>query len=161
MLDFSVTFFITIINIAVLFLVLRKILFKPVTKFMNDRSKRIEDSIRQAESDKARAKVLLEQYEIQLESARAEADAIIRAAREKAVVEAERIAAEGRLEAEKNLRDAQIQIETERQAALALFRIEAAALVTAASGRLLAREFKNEDNARYARMLLNETAENR
>jgi len=40
MLDFSITFFITILNIGVLYLILRAILFKPVTKFMENRTQR-------------------------------------------------------------------------------------------------------------------------
>jgi len=159
MLDFSVTFFITVINIAILFLVLRKILFKPVTKFMADRSKRIEDSIKQAERDKTNAKILLEQYETRLENAKLEADVIIRTAKEKAQAEADRIAAEGRAEAEKSVINARKQIEAERQAAIALFRIEAAALVTAASGRLLGRELNSDDNRQYVKMLLSEVGQ--
>ena len=158
MLDFSVTFFITIINIAVLFLVLRKILFKPVTKFMADRTKRISDAIEQAEKDKALAKTLLEQYETRLENSRLEADAIIKAATEKARREADLIIKEGKAAAEKAMNDARIQMEAERHTAFALFIKDAAVLVTAACGRLLGRELKDEDNRQFARMLIKEAA---
>jgi len=159
MLDFSVTFIITIINIAFLFIILRAILFKPVTKFMADRSKKIQDSIVQAENDKTRAKALLAQYEAQMKAAKAEADAIIRGAREKAQQEADRIAKEGKTAADNAMLNAQKQIDAERRAALASFRKEAAGLVVSASGRLLGRELKNEDSIQYAQMLLNETAD--
>jgi len=156
MLNFSVTFFITLINITILFFVLRAVLFKPVTKFMADRSKRIQDSIEQAEKDKIQAKALLAQYEAQLKTADTEAETIIRAARENAQAEAEKIIAESRVSAEATLINARKQLETEHNAALAVFRKEAAALVTAASGRLVGRELRSEDNRRYAEMLLAE-----
>jgi len=156
MLNFSVTFIITIINIVILFFILRAVLFKPVTKFMADRSKRIQESIEQSEKDKSQAKALLAQYEAQLKTAETEAEAIIRAARENAQAEAEKIIAEGRVSAQATLANARKQLETEQKAALAVFRKEAAALVMAASGRFVGRELQSEDNRRYADMLLAE-----
>ena len=154
MLDFSVTFIITIVNITILFFILRAVLFKPVTKFMADRAKRVQDSIDQAEKSKALAKAALAQYEAHLKTAETEADAIIRAAREHAQQEAGKIIADGRAAAEVMLANTRRQLEMERQAALAIFRKEAAALVVAASGRLVGREIQSEDNRQYADMLL-------
>jgi len=156
MLNFSVTFIITIINITILFFILRAVLFKPVTKFMADRSKRIQESIEQSEKDKSQAKALLAQYEAQLKTAEMEAEAIIRAARENAQQEAEKIIAEGRVSAEAAMANARKQLETERVASLAIFRKQAAALVMAASSRLVARELRSEDSRHYADMLLSE-----
>ena len=158
MLDFSVTFLITVINITVLFLILRKLLFKPVTKFMAERTKRVQDSIDQAEKDKTQARAMLAQYEEQHKNAESEAKAIINSAREEAKEEAERIIAESRLAAEATIANARKQLEAERLAALALFREEAAGLVVAATGRLLGREIKSQDSLSYAGMLLKEAA---
>jgi len=158
MLDFSVTFIITIINIAVLFFVLRAVLFKPVTKFMADRAKRVQDSIEQAEKDKTQAQALLAQYKAQLKTADAEAEAIIRSAKESAKQEADRIIAESRLSAEAVLANTRKQLESEQKAAMSVFRKEAVVLVIAATGRLLGREIKDQDSLRYADMLLEEVA---
>ena len=160
MLDFSVTFIITIINITVLFFVLRAILFKPVTKFMDDRSRRIQDSIEQSERDKAQAKAMLAEYEAHLKTAETEAGTIIRTARENAKIEAEKIIADGRASAEAMLVNTRRQLEMEQKAAIAAFRKEAAVLVVAASGRLMGREINTEDNRQYADMLLNEAGKN-
>jgi F-type H+-transporting ATPase subunit b len=151
-----VTFLVTLVNIAVLFFVLRAVLFKPVTKFMEERTKKIEDAISQAEKDKNQARLKLGQYEDQLKHAEAEADAIIRAARETAQQQAEKITAEAGEQAESMLVNARKRLETEEAAALAHFRAEAAALVVAASGRLIQRDLSGEDNLRFAAMLLRE-----
>jgi F-type H+-transporting ATPase subunit b len=156
MLDFSVTFIITIINIAFLCFILRLILFKPVTKFMNERTKRVQDSIEQSEKDKIQARTLLAQYQAQLKAADTEAEAIIHTAKEQAQQEAEKIIAESRVSVEEVLAKARKQIEMEQYAALAVFRKEAAALVVAATERLMGREIKAEDNKQYADMLLQE-----
>ena len=158
MLDFSVTFIITIINITVLFIVLRFLLFKPVTKFMAERTKRVQDSIDQAEKEKNQAKTLLAQYEEQLRSAELEAQAIINSAREQAQQEAEKIITGSRFSAEAALEKARLQMEAERQAALVNFKEEMAGLVVSAAGRLLSREIKSEDSLSYAGMLLKEAA---
>ena len=156
MLDFSVTLIITIINITVLTVILRAILFKPVTKFMAGREKRIRDSIEQSENSKTRADSLLAQYEAQLKTAEAEADAIIRAAREQAKTEADKIIADCRVAAETELANNKKKLKLEHSSAIAAFRQEAAGLVVAAAGQLLGREIKSEDSRLYAANLLEE-----
>jgi F-type H+-transporting ATPase subunit b len=156
MLDFSVTFVITIINIVILFFLLRAILFKPVSKFMADRAKRVQDSIEQAQNEKEEATKLLVEYEKKLKEAEFESRDILKTARENAERQAELIIAEGRREAQDAINTALRQIETERQASLAKFKLEAAALVMAVSAKLAAKDFSGDDNRRYVNMLLDE-----
>jgi F-type H+-transporting ATPase subunit b len=151
-----VTFLGTILNIGVLFFLLRLILFKPVTKFMEARAKKIEDTITQTERDKSQTQRLLAQYEARLKTAEAEAEEIIRIARETAASEAARIVAEGKHEAEVMQAKARRQMDAEHETALAQFRTEAVMLVMAVSSRLIGRELQNDDNSRYANMLMNE-----
>jgi F-type H+-transporting ATPase subunit b len=101
---------------------------------------------------------LLAKYEAQLKTAETEAQAIISKAKEQAEAEAEKIIAESRASVDETLANAKKQLEVERNASLAIFRQEAAELVVAATGRLLGREIKSEDNAQYAAMLLNEAS---
>jgi F-type H+-transporting ATPase subunit b len=156
MLDFSVTFFITVINILVLFFLLRAFLFKPVSKFIQDRKKKIQDDISRAEKDAWDAKKLLEQYEARLAQADADAETVIKVAREHAQAEAGKIREEGKADAERLVAAARVQAENERRAALAVFRAEAAALVVNAAGRLLKRELAGEEQLRFARQALEE-----
>jgi len=158
MLDFTVTFGITIINIIILTVILRTVLFKPVTKFMAERAKRVQDSIDQAEKDKADSRELLEQYQSKLKNADAEADEIIKAARTQAETEAQRIITEGKASAEALTASARRQIEAEQKAAFSRFKLEAAALVMAVSAKLAARDFSSDDDRRYANMMLDELA---
>lgn len=151
-----VTFLGTILNIGVLFFLLRLILFKPVTKFMDARAKKIEDAIDQAEKDKNQAKLLLEQYEAQLKTVEAEAGEIVRLARETAALEAEHIIAEGKRAAEIMQTNARKQLEVEHDSVLAQFKTEAAMLIMAASSRLIGRELQSNDNLSYANMLMDE-----
>jgi F-type H+-transporting ATPase subunit b len=156
MLDFSVTFIITIINITILFLILRKILFKPVTKFMAERTQKVQDILDQAQKDREAAKELLAQYENKLKSAEAEAYQILKTARENAERQAQLTVSEGRQKAQDTINAALKQIEMERQSALAKFKFEATALVMAVSAKLAAKDFSGDENRRYVNMLLDE-----
>ncbi|MDR2246108.1 MAG: F0F1 ATP synthase subunit B [Treponema sp.] len=156
MLDFSVTFFFTLINLGVVFFILQAILFKPVTKFMEDRSKKIQEDSEQAEQDRERVKSLATQYEERLRKAGAEADALISNARELAEKEAAGIIHSGKAEAVRIVAAGRAQLEMERKAAMTQFRAEAVALVVAASSRLLRREVSGEDARCQAAMLLKE-----
>jgi F-type H+-transporting ATPase subunit b len=158
MLDFSVTFIITIINITVLFFILRAILFKPVTKFMEERAKRVQDSIDQAESDRAAAKELIAQYEEKLKNTEAEAEEILNAAREAASKEAQQIITKGKADAAEFSARFRKQLEIERLAILAKFNTDAAALVIAASSKIVSRELDSAGSRRYAAMLIDELA---
>jgi len=151
-----VTFIATIINIGVLCFLLRLILFKPVSKFIEARTKKIEDTINQTEKEKAQAKQLLEQYNAFLKEAETEANEIIRQARETANTEAGRIIANGKNAAETMILNARRQIDAEHEASLAKFKTEAVMLVIAASSRLLGRELHTDDNRHYAGMLMDE-----
>jgi F-type H+-transporting ATPase subunit b len=156
MLDFSVTFVITIINITVLFFILLAILFKPVTKFMAERARQVQAVIDQAEKDRADSQKLLAEYKDKLKNAESQADEIIKTARKNAEKESRQIIDEGKARAEALTAAARRQLESERQAAFARFKVEAAALVMAACSRLVQREISGEDNRRYAALLLDE-----
>jgi len=158
MLDFSVTFVITVINITILFFILRAVLFKPVSKFMAERAKRVRDSIEQAQRDREEATKLLVEYENKLKNAESESRDILKTARENAERQAELIIAEGRREARDTVNTALKQIENERQAALAKFKLEASALVIAVSAKLAAKDFSGDDSRRYVKMMLDELA---
>ena len=123
---------------------------------MAERTNRIKDSIEQAEQEKADAKAMLARYEANLKTARTEADSIIRRARELAQEEYKKIIEEGRIAAERELVIMRKQLEMERQASIASFKDNAAALVVAATSRLLQRDIAGEDNIQYAEMLLDE-----
>ena len=81
------------INLIILYIVLRKLLFLRVTQFMENRTKAIKDSIDNAEKAKAEADELKLQFESQLRTARDKGEKIVEEARIKAEKEYDRIVA--------------------------------------------------------------------
>ena len=71
-------------NLLILFLLLKKFLFKPITKILDKRAEEIENSYKQAEETNDKALSLKSEYEEKLLSAKNEADGIIKSAVETA-----------------------------------------------------------------------------
>ncbi len=150
MLAFSVTFFITLLNIAVLYIALRALLFKPLTRFMEARRLKIKGDLEQASLEKVRSEELRASYEERLRSADQDADRILREARAAAQEQAADIVKNAEAEAARIVEAGRRQSEEERLAVAAAFKAEAATLVLAATGRLLRREVSGDDARRAA-----------
>ena len=63
----------TIVNLLILFLLLKHFLFKPITQMMESRTAEIENNLKDAEEQKQKAQQLNTQYEEQLQGAQAQA----------------------------------------------------------------------------------------
>lgn len=99
MLNFSVTFLITIVNLGVLYFALKKLLFGKVTKVMEDRAEKVRRELDEAAANKQGAAELKTRYETLLASAEKEAESILREAEERGRGEYSRIVAEAETEA--------------------------------------------------------------
>jgi F-type H+-transporting ATPase subunit b len=156
MLDFSVTFFITLINLGVLFFVMRLILFKPVRKFMASRQAEVKNEIDAAAKQRADADALLAQYQKKLAEAKADGDAIIKEARAGAEAEAQRIVSQAKADAQAIREKAGRDMQQERETALSEFQSQAVGLVLAVSAKLLERQLSDEDSRKQAALFLKE-----
>ena len=68
---------INIINIIVLFVIVKSLAYKPVKNFLDARKARIDESLKNAESKNAEADALKAQYEDALKQSKQESDKII------------------------------------------------------------------------------------
>jgi F-type H+-transporting ATPase subunit b len=154
-LNFTVTFSITILNLLVLFLVLRKLLFKPVTKFMDARAKKIKDALSDAAIMKGQAEELQSRYDSLMSGADAEAERLVKEGEERAKDEAKVLLEKAQAEAAETRRRGEEAAEREREKARQELLGDIAALATEVAGRLVGREAKAED-ARAAESLVRE-----
>lgn len=139
-----------IINIIVLFILLRVILIKPVSKFLSARAERVAADLKDAETKKAEALELKAQYDKHMETFDAEGREIIRASQLKASDEASVIIRDARAQAENIMAEARVKIESERVKAVAQARTEVALLATEIAARILKREVTTVDNRTVA-----------
>jgi F-type H+-transporting ATPase subunit b len=128
------------INFVILLALLQRFLYRPVVRMLDERSRRIKESLEQAEQVKEQLTRTNEESRLVLETARKEAQAIA----DQASQIGEQVKAQARrdaqAEAEKILAQAREQIEQERRQTMAELREEMADLVVAAAGKVIRRQ---------------------
>ena len=134
------------INLIVLYLILKKLLFKKVTEFMENRTKSIRDSLENAEKAKVEAAELKLQYKNHLNSATEKGEKIIEEARIKAEKESDRIIADAKKQSESIIAKALEEIEKERLQMLKDIRGQVAGLALAAASKLIEANMDTESN---------------
>ena len=139
-------FIIVALNLIILYIVLRKILFKPVTEFMENRTKSIKDSIEDAEKLKAEAFEMKRSYENQLSGAKSEGERLMNEARLRAGNEHDKLVAQAQQEAEAILAKARDEIENEHDQMLKEIRGQVAGLALAAASRVIEANMNTESN---------------
>ena len=103
----------TIVNILVLFLLLKHFLFKPITEMMESRTAEIENNLKDAEDQKQKASELTAQYEEKLQGAHAEAAQIVSEARQRGQREYDAILKTAGQDAQKEQERARADMERE------------------------------------------------
>jgi F-type H+-transporting ATPase subunit b len=139
-------FLIVFLNLVVLYLVLRRLLFKPVTQFMENRTKMIKDSIDNAEKVKIEALDLKHEYEEQLKTAKAKGDKIIADTRAKAEKDYDGMIVQAKKESETILTQAREEIEREREQMLKDIRSQVASIALAAASKVIEANMDTESN---------------
>lgn len=150
------TFIDAIINLAILYWVLRIVLFKPVTRFMENRTKSIENSIQTAEQKLSEAEEMRKNYENQLSEAKEQADAILQEARERAAREYDSLIAKAKEESQELLDRTRADIENERLQMLKEVRNEVASLALVAASKIIEANMDNEKNRTLVEKFINE-----
>jgi F-type H+-transporting ATPase subunit b len=146
----------TVINLLVLYFALRKILFKRVTEFMENRTNSIKDSIENADMSKAEASKLKQQYEDQLRTARDEADKILNDARARANKEYDEILSTAKKDAEGILARGIEEIAREREQMVKDIRGQVTGLALTVASKVLEANMDNEKNKALAEKFINE-----
>lgn len=133
---------------ALLFLFLRKRVFPNIRSVFEQRTKRIEDALNEAEQNRQEAQRLLDNYKKQLSGAREEARRIVEEAKEAAEHARREIITKSENEAENILERAQREIESQRRAAFAELRNEVGELAVAVAGRIVHEELDDDRQLR-------------
>lgn len=95
-----IQFAIQIVNTIILCFALSKLLYKPVTNFLNARKEKIAEQIDSAEAKLSEAEALKVEYETKLKNIEAEKNAILEQARTQASKNSQQIIAEAKTEAD-------------------------------------------------------------
>lgn len=137
----------TLFNFILVFLILRKFLFKPVKKMIDERQKEIDDLYADAEEKRAEADRLRLQYEERIGTAKAEAAEIIRTAGKEARRESDGIILDARYEASRIREKAENDIALEKKRAMNEMKDEISGIAVEIAEKLMAREITAADQS--------------
>ena len=135
------------INLLILYLFLRKLLFKPVKNMIDSRQKEIDDMYSDAESSRTDAAAMKSEYEEKLRAANEESEAILKSAVRKAQLKEEEILKEANEKAARTLERAEEQVELEKRRAVNEVKDEISDMAIGIASAVIGRDV-NEDEHR-------------
>ena len=147
---FSSLIFWEVVSFAVLLFVLYKFAFPGILSVLEEREKKIKDSLDQAERHRAEAEGKLRDYEAKLASAAREAEGIMAAAKERAQRLMEENEQRLTAEAERIKGDATREIDHERRKAIQEIRTQTTDLALMVAEKVVQRSLTDADHRRLA-----------
>ncbi len=137
---------VSLANLVLLFLLVKKFLYKPVKKMLETRQKTIDDTYQEAENAKNLAISEQKEYEEKLSFAKAEADGIIQSAVSIAKAREKEIIADAKSEASNILHTAEENAKLELKKAESMIKGEIIDVSTRLTQKMLEREINSSDH---------------
>lgn len=137
---------ISLLNLVLLFLIIKKFLFKPVKKMLNKRQSELDAQYELAKNAEQTAEEYRKEWEEKLGAADEQADAIIQNATETAKRHGERLVLEAQKEGESIIRIAKTEAELERLKATEDIKREIVEVSGALTEKMLEREINTADH---------------
>lgn len=137
---------ISLANLIIIFLILKRFLFKPVKKMLESRQSALAEQYSAAEAAENKANANKNAWEQKMQTAAADADEILQSATEKAQRHSDRIVADAREKADGIIRQAETQAELERKKSEDGIRREIVNVSAALTEKMLGREINAQDH---------------
>lgn len=137
---------VSLCNLAILFLIMKKFLYKPVRKMLEQRRKTVDDMYAQADEALTKAESDKAEYEEKLNQAKDDAQAIIKKATDTADERSKEIVSSAREEASLIVDRARSAAELEMKKAQQEIKGEIVSVSTLLAEKLLEREISEDDH---------------
>jgi len=147
---FSSLIFWELVSFAILFFVLYKYAFPGILSILEEREKKIKDSLDQAERHRSEAEHKLREYEAKLNAAAKEAETIMAAAKERVQRLMEENEQRMTVEAERIKGDATREIEQARRRAIQDIRTQTTELALMVAEKVVQRSLTEADHRKFA-----------
>ncbi|MFT4106656.1 MAG: F0F1 ATP synthase subunit B [Lacrimispora sp.] len=135
-----------IVNLIVLYLLLKHFLLKPVLAVMDKRQAMIEQNISNARASEGQAEALRKQYEEKLAASSEEGQKLVEDARAQAGKQYERILKEAQENSVRLMEDARKNAQADQERAMREAKAQIAGLVLAATARVVNQEVSAKTN---------------
>lgn len=137
---------ISLCNLLILFLILKKFLFERVKKAMAQRQEELDNQYQQAARAEEDALANQKKWEQTMSGAKQQADEMLRSAAVRAERRSDQIVADARERADGILRQAESEVELERRKAADEMKHELVDLSTQLAEKMLQREIRQQDH---------------
>ncbi|MBE6645346.1 MAG: F0F1 ATP synthase subunit B [Ruminococcaceae bacterium] len=134
------------VNLLILYLFLKKLLFKPVKNMIDSRQKEIDDMYSDAESSRVEAAEMKSEYEEKLAAANEESEEILKRAVRKAQLREEEILSEANEKAARTLERANEQVELEKKRAINEVKDEVSEMAISIAAAVIERDVKGDEH---------------
>lgn len=145
MVNINATIILTMLNFILLVILMRAILFKPLLRYLDERAKRIAESIRQAEENKKRADEMVLDRDSIIQEARLKASEIVEKSKALASDESREIIRDARVQAQAIIDSTREALLSESEKIKYDLRRDVSTMVVRLSEQVLAREVREDD----------------
>ena len=142
-------------NLLILFLIMKKILFKPVTNMLKQREDEVNSMYEKAEEAQKKAEALEKEYTESLSGAKEEAARIVKEATKEATLKGEQIVSDAKKEAASARSKAEKDIEREKQAAVNEIRGDIASIAVSVAEKVIEKDINEKDHEKLVEDFLN------
>ena len=137
------------INLLIIYLFLKKILFKPVKNMIDSRQKEVDDMYSDAEAATTDAKAMKAEYEDKLAKANDESEEILRNAQRRATLKEEEILREAATEAMRIRDRANDEIALEKKRMLGEIKDEVSGMAIDIASAVIGREVSEKEHEKF------------
>lgn len=155
------TIIFTWVNLIILVFIMKKLLFKPVTKILKQREDEVRSMYEKAEESQKNAEALEKEYKESLSGAKEEAARIVKEAARDANLKGEKIVAEAKDKAAAALSKAEKEIELEKQAAVNEIRKDIASIAVGVAEKVIEKDINEKDHEKLVEDFINNWGEKR
>lgn len=133
-------------NLLILYIFLKKILFKPIRNMIDSRQKEVDDMYSSAEEAERRAHELEAEYTEKISTAKEESEEIVRTAQRRAILREEEIIKEAEATAERIIERAGEEIELERRRAVNEIKGEVSSMAISIAEAVIERDISEDEH---------------
>jgi F-type H+-transporting ATPase subunit b len=155
---FSSLIFWEVLSFSILFWILYKFAFPPILNTLENRERKIRESLDQAEENRSAAEQKLKEYEAKLQVAATEVETIMSEAKQKAQRLLDENQQKLRAESERIKEAATQDIERERRKAVEDIKDQTADLAILVAEKVIGRSLSDDDHRRFAQEAIAEVA---
>lgn len=157
LIQFDWSYLMIIVNVIILYLIMKKFFFEKIRNFMQKRQDSITQAIEAADKVNIDAENLKTEYEKKLSGLYDEGREILKNSKIKAETHAREIICQAEQRAEKIKRQAEVEIERQKRAAIEDMKDEIAALSILAAEKIIEKQLNAVEHQAVINKVLNET----